>query len=520
MNVRSPLSLPADYPNSMMAFEDDIFISYTHIDNQPLTEGQKGWISHFHHCLKLRLAQLRGKEAKIWLDTRRISGNDYIEPSIVQRLPKVALLVSIFTPRYLQSEWCMRELREFCQAAQRMGGLRIGEKSRLFKVIKTPIEREQHPPETQDLLGYEFFQMDASGRPVEFDPIFGEEAEKRFLMRLYDVAYDAHRLLDTLSRPESQVAPDAVDGGAIAPPASDRPPIYLAETTSDLRDARDNIRRELQQRGYLVLPDEALPHSPDFSEAVITHLCRCRLSIHLVGRRYGIVPEGAEQSVVELQHTLATAHQRQNGDFDRLVWMPVGLEAEEARQQDFIQALQDQAELLQTGLEDFKTLIQDTLHSSRSGGNALQAEAHPPQVYLICDQRDQDDYEATLQPIEDYLWDQGYEVIPSVFDGDEAEIRRYHEGSLVDCDAVLIYYGAGSELWVQTKLKELRKASGLGRSHPFWAKAVYVSGESTPAKQRFRTREAEVINQFGDFSPSDLAPFVTQVNQAAAGRSQ
>ncbi|HHP7244045.1 MAG TPA: TIR domain-containing protein, partial [Elainellaceae cyanobacterium] len=144
-----------------MAFEDDIFISYTHIDNQPLTDGQKGWISHFHNCLKLRLAQLRGKEPKIWLDTKRIAGNDYLEPSIVQRLPKVALLVSVFSPRYLQSTWCMRELKEFCQAAHQSGGLQVGEKSRLFKVVKTPLERDEYPPETQDLLGYEFFQIDA-----------------------------------------------------------------------------------------------------------------------------------------------------------------------------------------------------------------------------------------------------------------------------------------------------------------------------------------------------------------------
>ena len=39
-----------------MSFENDIFISYAHIDDQPLVEGQKGWISSFHRALEIRLA--------------------------------------------------------------------------------------------------------------------------------------------------------------------------------------------------------------------------------------------------------------------------------------------------------------------------------------------------------------------------------------------------------------------------------------------------------------------------------
>ena len=43
-----------------MEFENDIFISYAHIDNETMTEEQKGWISAFHQALEVRLAQLLG----------------------------------------------------------------------------------------------------------------------------------------------------------------------------------------------------------------------------------------------------------------------------------------------------------------------------------------------------------------------------------------------------------------------------------------------------------------------------
>jgi len=31
-----------------MNFDQDAFINYAHIDNEPLTPGQKGWVSQCH----------------------------------------------------------------------------------------------------------------------------------------------------------------------------------------------------------------------------------------------------------------------------------------------------------------------------------------------------------------------------------------------------------------------------------------------------------------------------------------
>jgi len=106
------------------AFENDIFISYAHIDNEPLTKGQEGWISDFHRSLEKRLAQLLGAEPRVWRD-RKLQGNDDVQETIEEQLLKVALLVSIFSPRYLKSEWCIRELKGFQTAASRTGGVRV-----------------------------------------------------------------------------------------------------------------------------------------------------------------------------------------------------------------------------------------------------------------------------------------------------------------------------------------------------------------------------------------------------------
>ncbi|MFP3941764.1 MAG: hypothetical protein ACLF0P_15825, partial [Thermoanaerobaculia bacterium] len=56
-------------------FEIDVFVSYAHIDDEVLGEGQTGWISSFHRALEIRLAQLLGQQPRVWRDPK-LQGND------------------------------------------------------------------------------------------------------------------------------------------------------------------------------------------------------------------------------------------------------------------------------------------------------------------------------------------------------------------------------------------------------------------------------------------------------------
>ena len=171
-------------------FENDIFISYAHIDDQALVEGQKGWISSFHRALEIRLAQLLGRQPRIWRDPK-LQGNDVFSDRLLERLPQVALLVTIVSPRYVRSEWCMRELTEFFKATQASGGARVRDKIRIFKIVKTPVPLEQHPEALKEVLGYEFVSYDPeTGRYRELSQTGDPE-----LQRLYvDADYRGHGL--------------------------------------------------------------------------------------------------------------------------------------------------------------------------------------------------------------------------------------------------------------------------------------------------------------------------------------
>jgi len=154
----------------------------------------------------------------------------------VERLRKVAALVAVLSPRYVKSEWTLRELTEFWRAAELSTGIRIGDKARVFKILKTPVPLEKHPPQLQSLLGYEFFKVDPeTGNVRELDLMFGAEAQTEFLKRVDDVARDLCELVQ------------AIECGEV-PETVGKPPVYLAEATRDLTDAHDSIRRDLQDQ--------------------------------------------------------------------------------------------------------------------------------------------------------------------------------------------------------------------------------------------------------------------------------
>jgi hypothetical protein len=504
-----------------MTFQGDAFISYAHMDNVELIEGGKGWVTNLHRALEIRVGQLLGKPPEIWRDPK-LTGNDAFGGALIERLRCVAALISVVSPRYVRSDWARKELAEFWKAAEEQGGIHFRNKARIFKVLKTPVPLELHPQELQPFLGYQFFNIDPdTGRVRELDEVFGPEAQRDFWMRLDDLAHDICCLVEMLEASGTAVIPK-VDKNQKA--------IFLAQTTFDLREQRETIKRDLQQHGYNVLPVGALPDvESEVMGAVRAALAQCQMSIHFFGKTYSLVPEGGMRSLLEIQNELAI-ERGGKGDFLRLLWIPPSLQVQDERQKKVIEQLrldprtEDGADLLETFLEDLRTVIQARLKEARLKQDRLEEASrpesvpHPPggptiaggshaQLYLIYDQRDA----AIPAPWEDFLFEQDFEIIRPVFEGDEAEIREHHEESLRSCDGALIFYGSGNECWLRRKLRELQKSPGYGRTKPLPATAISLIPPRTPDKERFRTHEALVIPQWDGFSPEPLQPLISSL---------
>ena len=246
-------------------------------------------------------------------------------------------------------------------------------------------------------------------------------------------------------------------------------------------------------------------------------LARSRVSIHLIGKNYSFVPEGGSTSLIEIQNELAIERGAE-GDFLRLLWIPAGLQISDPRQQGTIERIRtdpridEASDVLETELTDFRTHLQERIErmgtpappppltppapsipeaapaapvssptasapaaSARTASAPLSAptpagpapaasgttqsaapDAHGAvrSVYLIYDQRDAD----AVNVWSDALFGQRIEVLHPLFDGDETEIREYHDDTLRTCDGVMIVFGAANEAWLRRKMRESRRA--------------------------------------------------------------
>ena len=285
----------------------DIFISYTHVDNTPLKmkKGEPGWVDNLHRSLGVRLYQLLGEEVTIWRD-RKIGGEDVFNEEILQKVQQAKVFLSILSPRYLKSKWCEKELNEFVRTASAKGGLRIGNKSRMVKTVKTYIPRQEHPSELQGTTGFEFFERnEATDHYQEFSE---ERKDELYWGRFEDLALGISKVLHLL---RSDQAPR---------PTGKR--IFIAETTSDVTEQRNIIKRELEARDHDVHPQDPLPLQTNaLRQSIESNLENAALSIHIIGGHEGIIPEGESQSIIAIQQELAFASYKAK-NLPCLIWVP------------------------------------------------------------------------------------------------------------------------------------------------------------------------------------------------------
>jgi hypothetical protein len=499
-----------------MRFEKDLFISYAHIDNEPLTREQQGWITRFHASLETLLSMRMGGKARIWRDNK-LQGNDVFAGEIVDQFSQTAVLVSVLTPRYLNSDWCRKEVAEFCKCAEESGGMVVANKARVFKVLKAPVDTQESLPQAlQDVLGYEFFTIE-DGAPLELDSAYGERFAQDYNRKLGKLAWDVSQLLKTL-----QIG-DGDNGHDEQGPA--KPAVYLAECSYDRKQAREILEGELRRHGNAVLPDQELPREEDqYLAAVEGLLERCQLSIHLVGEAYGGVPDGPSQkSSVVLQNELAAKRSRSNG-LKRVIWVPEGTHSEQAQQQAFIEALHQDAEaqfgadLITADIEGLKTSIHAILTKLEKPAPQLPAKQaaaadQAKLIYLICNEKDR---KATI-PVRKFCRGLGFEVAIPAFEGDATAVREAHQQLMANADAIILFYGAGDEAWKRTIDNELKKMPGHRSGKPLLASYTYLADPRTTDKEDLiDMEEPNVINGLGDFSDTMMTAFVQAMNSSGA----
>jgi hypothetical protein len=488
-----------------MTYQNDVFISFTHIDDLAVNDGEKGWITRFHQALKSMLMMRLGADVKIWRDVK-LAGNDILNDEVIGQLKKSAILVSVLSARYLKSEWCTREALEFCQNAMQSGGIGSGSRSRIFKVLTAPLDKDLKPlPSAMtEARGYDFFFL-KDETPYELDGAYGPKYEQDYRLLLGKLAFDLKSTLEKMAGAEQQA------------PAG--PTIYLAECSADRKNERELVSCELMRQGFTILPDRQLPDDEaEYVAAVTDMLSRSALSIHMIGSRYGTVPDGLSQkSIGILQNELAVAGAKSRG-LKRLIWLPAGTTSPHQGQQAFITSLSEDAEaqfgadLIAGDLEHLKAAIRTTVQKIKdaqqahaAGEEAHDAAAHDKKLlYLIHDVKDRESM--ATRPVRKLCEQLGFDVVTPPFDGDAAQITKFRQDALATCDALVLFYGAGDDLWKRAMDADLRKLAAYRRGKPLPTKLTYLAAPKTPDKaEMIDPGRQDLIDGLDGFSEAPLS---------------
>jgi hypothetical protein len=493
-----------------MSFEHDVMISYAWRDNQPPPlSKQEGWVSAFQEGLEFWLKQLMPRASRIWRDKNQMPGNKLFAEELDQVVGKCAVLLTVMSEPYLSSEWCNRELKTFLLNAEAQGGVRVDNDYRVFKINKLPVERNAIPSELNVITGFDFYEIDPETRmPTPIDPSFGDNERERFIKKVYSVSVALAKLLRQIEDKgigvqDNSIPPEfkAGNAGSVAEPsgpssqqaiaiAATGLKIYIPHTTKDLREVRDDLVAELMRRNCTVLPQEQgqFEDVDDFRQTVQQDLAQCDLAIHLIGSRYGIVLDGAAQSVTELQNEWAAAESSKRG-MRRLIWMPKELGEVASQQATFIAKLRNDAtalagaDLMQDSAEVMKGQVLELLKPKPT--ESVIASAQGRQIYLLHEEGDKDAVREMRKFFKSATLHGGpVRLVLPTFDGDAAASRELQRQNLLESDAVIVFWQSSSQAWVESSLNEVRKAPASGRIKPFAAKhLVYLAGTKTSTKE-------------------------------------
>ncbi|NJL38883.1 MAG: TIR domain-containing protein [Leptolyngbyaceae cyanobacterium SL_5_9] len=474
---------------------DDVFISYNTVDDLFVPEVKPGigWVTFvYKHLVPCLRSKLGTKDVEVFFDVEKLRGNTELNPELCRRVKAARTFVAIMSEGFIQSSWCLKETAWFYESLPQKKAKSSPNWSPVFKLDRQEIDREREVPqellELHGLTAYKFYIKPDGVTAKELRHDHKEEAREELRAKIDDVAQDLAKFLKAVrEQVNEQLKP--YPPPLVAPGTG----VYLAEAMLDRDRDRSYLRRELEQWGCTVFPDQPLPSDPSQIKATINEYLRSSsLSIHPLGAWYN--------AFESMQVELAQAHKRDRTNFSYLIWLPPQLAIQDEQQRKFIQLLENVSEPLKIALEEFKEIVSEQLISQQPKPDRQQNEQSESSdlthVYLIYDQRDRQVAEA----LEDALWEaleeRGVEVIIPVFEGDVTTIREHHQASLLQSQAAIIYCSDASLDWLRVKQSDLRGASGRHISKKF----IYIGGSETPQKRRYRTAEAQVIHNFGSFS--------------------
>jgi hypothetical protein len=351
-------------------FEYDIFVSYRHNDNK-----YDGWVTEFVEKLNQELNATLKDKVSIFFDrnpTEGLGESHQVDASITNKI-KALIFIPIISQTYcdVNSFAWKQEFKIFKSEA---------ENDRIGRDIKLPngnfasriLPIRIHDIDTEDvkllenelagsLRSIDFIYRDSgvnrSLRPV--DDELGTTGTGKILYRnqINKLANAIKEIVQGIKATERGTPPPVSNHNLTArqlvpstftttlPSAirvqvidRERPSVYLAWTSGDLKEQREEMAIILQKAGFSVLPSIDCPaDDTSFKEKVREELSRCMCSLHMLSGEFGRRFESDDEvSFPQYQFMEVKKRLDSDKDFNSFVWMTSDNLAVKPAQQDFI----------------------------------------------------------------------------------------------------------------------------------------------------------------------------------------
>jgi len=469
--------MPVYVPNC----KHDIFVSYAHVDNEPLIDGDQGWVTTLINSLKVLLGKKLGSSDafSFWMD-HKLQGNSAATADIAKQLEGAATLLLILSPAYIQSQKCMLELNIFLAQIKEVN-------NRVFVVEHDVVEEK--PAGLDDLLGYKFWLLDDYGNPRILALPKPNPEEYQYYQKLDDLS---RQLANQLKILKQEYGNKPVSNTTITSEKT----IFLAEVTQDLEEQRQDIKRYLEQQGLQILPNKKYSF-PNIQQDLDEDLTKSNLFVQLLS-------DQNTHTYPQFQYERA-----KNADLPILQWRSPTLDLSTIVDDPSYSQLLESSSVIAIGFVEFQAMIIKKLEPAKEKHTFNETITDS----LVFINAALEDIKLANQ-IKDFLDEQGigYSMPLEDLTGVKAsEIRQYLEQNLLSCDAVLLLYDNTSVYWVNEQLLYCRRMQGR-RDEPLKLIAVYDVPSSSSKKPNLSVKLPNM--QIFNCPSNDIETCVSQFLQS------
>ncbi len=455
----------------------NIFIGYNTEESV-----DKEWVLKFSDTIKLLMSKVFIKEVEIVTSDSLIKDDKYSKKTLIEVFSNIDVFFIIMSKNTLESTVIKQELESIMLIA-------MGDRNKVFKILIDDISEKKQTKELRELLPIIFYEKNNNKiAPIDIAKAENNQNYGDYWVKLIDLVYN---LCET-----------EIFSGS-------KKTIYLAYAGEDQEQIREIIKRELVHYGHTVLPSKLLVENKSvFEKEVILGLEQSDLSIHIFGSEEGSKID--EKRCVAFQNEIASEYcSITQNKLNRLIWISPDIIFKNDIQRINIEKLKRDsklligAELLQTPIEDFKTLMHKRLKSISTKKEISTEELIL--VYLISTDNNSD----LVKNVSAFLNKNNINTIVFKSVNDKHGLLRNHRDDLTKCDGVIIFADGNNDHWVESMQKDTIKSIGFGRKEPILIQSIY------------NIKNKEIVNSFIDqfnlidgsegFNDKLLRPFVDEI---------